>query len=114
MIAYVDASVILRFILHQTPTLQEWPQLQPAITSRLTRVECLRTIQRIHLTGSSDDAEAAAQIAAIEELLTRFEVVAISDVILDRAAGSFGSVVGTLDAIHLATALLYRGAHGGE
>jgi hypothetical protein len=40
-------------------------------------------------------------------MLASFQQVPISSAIQDRAAGLFHAVIGTLDAIHLATALVW-------
>ena len=41
MIAYVDASVLLRILLGQRESLAEWGDIRRCVTSALTEVECL-------------------------------------------------------------------------
>ncbi len=41
-----------------------------------------------------------------------FEIIPASEAVLSRAAQSFPTVVGTLDAMHLASALLLQGSKG--
>jgi hypothetical protein len=45
-------------------------------------------------------------------LIASLEIVEINSVILDRAAQPMPTELGTLDAIHLATALLWRESTG--
>ena len=48
------------------------------------------------------------------ELLRRFEIVEVERPVLTRAALPLPIALGTLDAIHLATAALWRENRGGE
>jgi len=50
----------------------------------------------------------ASRRAKILELIASLELVEIDAVVLDRAAQPTPTELGTLDAIHLATALLWR------
>ncbi len=49
MIAYVDASVLLRFALGQPDVLLEWRQIEKGVSSALVRTESLRTLDRLRL-----------------------------------------------------------------
>ena len=46
MIAYVDSSVFLRFILRQPMVLPEWRTISLLLMSSLLRVESSRTLDR--------------------------------------------------------------------
>jgi predicted nucleic acid-binding protein len=52
--------------------------------------------------------EVASRRATILELIASLELVEIDGVVLDRAAQPMPTELGTLDAIHLATALLWK------
>ena len=52
MIAYIDASVIIRLVFNEPYPLAEWSQIDEGITSQLTRLECAR-IDSIHLASAS-------------------------------------------------------------
>ena len=52
MIAYVDASVLLRFALGQPDALPEWRQIERGVSSALVRTESLRTLDRLRLARS--------------------------------------------------------------
>lgn len=112
MIVYLDSSVILRRVLDQPGQLAEWSRVRTPITSALAEVECLRTIDRLRLRGLLSDTEVARHCGTIEEVLARIELVHPSNIVLRRAAEPFPTSLGTLDAIHLATALLWRDERG--
>ena len=108
MIAYVDASVLLRVALGQPDVLPEWPQIQQGVASALVMTESLRTLDRLRRRVRVADAEVAKRRATILALIASLELVDIDTVVLDRAAQPMPTELGTLDAIHLATALLWK------
>lgn len=98
-VAYLDTSVLGR-VLKADPealtivrVLAEFDQL---VSSRLLKAELLRLGTRI---GKSEGAEI---------LLARIALMAIDDFVLAQAEKVEPPNVGTLDAIHLATALTVR------
>jgi predicted nucleic acid-binding protein len=107
VIAYVDSSVLLRLALSQAGALEEWSSVSRAVASALVEVECLRSIDRLRLTRRLDDREVAVRRQAIFRLLDTMEVVEPTRPILARAAQPLPTQLGTLDAIHLATASLW-------
>jgi len=108
VIAYVDASVLLRVALGQPDALPEWRQVDQGVSSALVMTECLRTLDRLRLRAALPDAEVATRRAGIFALLASLEIVDVNSVVLDRAAQPMPTELGTLDAIHLATALLWK------
>lgn len=108
MIAYLDASVLLRFALGQPDALPEWRQIERGVSSALIRTESLRTLDRLRLRANLTDAEVAKRRATVLAVIASLEVVDIGEAVLDRAAQPMPTEVGTLDAIHLATALLWK------
>ena len=108
MIAYLDSSTILRIVLGQANALKEWRSITQGVASALVEVECLRTLDRLRLSESLKDAEIAARREAVFRLLEAIEVVELTRPILSRAAQPLPTALGTLDAIHLATALLWK------
>ena len=109
MIAYVDASVLLRVALGQPDALPEWGEIDQGVASALVMTECLRTLDRVRLRAGLSDAEVAIRRATILALIGSLELVEIDSVVLDRAAQPMPTELGTLDAVHLATALLWKG-----
>ena len=67
-----------------------------------------RTLDRLRLRANLADAEVAKRRATILGLIASLELVEVDAVVLDRAAQPMPTVLGTLDAIHLATALLWK------
>jgi len=107
MIAYLDASVLLRVVLGQRNRLTEWKKVRVGVASALTRVESLRTLDRLRLHGVAAD-EIALRRDAVYRLMERIELVEPTGVVLHRAAQPMPVPLGTLDAVHLATATLWR------
>jgi predicted nucleic acid-binding protein len=108
--AYVDSSVLLRVVLRQAGALGEWATIRQGVASALVEVECLRTLDRLRLRAGVSDREIALRREAVFRLLEAFEVVQPTRAVLGRAAQPQPTELGTLDAIHLATAMLWRDA----
>src|SRR5205809_378410 len=105
MNVYVDSSVVLRRLRRQAAPLRGWGDWERAYASVLIRVETFRTIDRIRLSGRIDDHGVAEMFSDTRKILEAIALVPMSDAILDRASQSFLTSLGTLDALHLATAL---------
>jgi len=105
---YVDSSVLLRIVLGEPGRLREWSRITRALSSELIRLECLRTIDRARIRHHLADEAVAQQRAAVLEQLEGFEIVPVETAVLERAEEPFPTLLGSLDAIHLATALLTR------
>jgi predicted nucleic acid-binding protein len=114
MIAYVDASVLLRVVLRQSNALPEWTQIDRGVSSALVTTESLRTLDRLRLRAQLSDSELAPRRQAVLAVIASLELVEIDATVLDRAAQPMPTELGTLDAIHLASALLWRASTGEE
>jgi len=112
MIAYVDSSVLLRVALGQPNALTEWRDIERGVSSALVTSESLRTLDRVRLRANLSDIEVARRRATILALIDSLELVEIDNVVLNRAAQPMPTEIGTLDAIHLASALLWNDALG--
>ena len=108
MIAYVDASVLLRVALSQPNVLPEWPKIERGVASALVMTESLRTLDRLRLRTNLSDAEVAERRGIILAIGGSLELVEVDPLVLERAAQPMPTELGTLDAIHLATALLWK------
>jgi len=108
MIAYLDSSVLLRVILGQRNALKEWRSIERGVASALVEVECLRTLDRVRLAEGFDDADVAVRRGAVYRLIEAMEIVELTGSVLSRASQPLPTALGTLDALHLATALLWR------
>ena len=105
MIAFVDSSVVLRKLFGEPAALSEWSQIDEAYASRILPVEVGRVIDRCRLAGQIDDSDVALLHGEALRVLRSMQVLALSDGVLRRAAGPMPVTLGTLDALHLATAL---------
>jgi predicted nucleic acid-binding protein len=114
MIAYLDASVVLRLVLGEPNRLAEWKRVDTAVASALTEVECLRTLDRLSRLGSLSADELAERRTAVYRLLEAVEVVDVGRAVLRRASEPFSTPLGTLDAIHLSTAISWRDARNSD
>jgi predicted nucleic acid-binding protein len=108
MIAYVDSSVLLRLALGQPNALPEWRQIDRGVSSALISTESLRTLDRLRIRAGLSDIEIAKRRATILSLIASLELIEIDAMVLNRAAQPMPTELGTLDAIHLASALLWK------
>jgi predicted nucleic acid-binding protein len=106
--AYIDSSVLLRIVMSQSDRLKQWHAIERAVSSELIRIECLRTIDRLRRSGRLDDDDIAFRREAALQHLLRFDLMVIDNQVLERAADPFPTSLGTLDALHLASALVAR------
>jgi predicted nucleic acid-binding protein len=108
MTVYVDTSIVLRILLGEPKPVGIWGQWNKAYSSALSRVEALRTVDRLRLTQEISDSEVAELVREIKIIHETFAIYPVTNQIFQRASETFPTVVGTLDAIHLATALSIR------
>jgi predicted nucleic acid-binding protein len=107
VIAYLDSSAALRLILGQPGALREWSEVEGGVVSALVEVECLRSLDRWRLRDGTPEAVGTLRREAVFRLLATFQVMEINPAVLSRAAQPLPVALGTLDAIHLATAMLW-------
>lgn len=105
MTVYLDTSVVVSRLVGQSNTLASWGTWQRAFTSVLTRVEFLRTTDRMRLSGQIDDSERVSLQHHFDVVWEATNRIPLGAAVMERAAGSFPTVLGTLDALHLASAL---------
>ena len=105
---YIDSSVVLRIVFGEADPLPSWHRMRQAVSSQLLRVECLRTIDRARMKLRLADDEVTSLREEALGLLEGIGTIPLSAAILDRAADPFPTLIGSLDAIHLASALIAR------
>jgi predicted nucleic acid-binding protein len=106
--AYLDTSALLRLVLREPGALDEIRSCEALVSSELLAVESLRTIDRLRLQGSLSAEEAASRHTTITEWLEAVDLVRLQAPVLARASEPFPTPLGTLHALHLATALVWR------
>ena len=112
MIAYLDSSVLLRLILGQDNRLTEWASVERGVASALVEVECLRTLDRLRFNADLSDEDLATRRETVFRLTEEMILVEPTPAVLHRASQPLPTALGTLDAIHLATAGLWAETSG--
>jgi predicted nucleic acid-binding protein len=96
---------VLRRALHEADPLPILFGTAERASSPLTEVECLRSLDRLYQMDRLDADEVAAARAVIFEALDAAMKVPLDTDILARAGEPLPTPLGTLDAIHLVSAL---------
>ncbi len=96
-------------MLQQAPIAAALLSLEDGVTSALTEVECRRTLDNERMRRAEEPEIRALRFADLHRILARMRAVELSASILRRAGEPFHAPLGTLDAIHLATALAWEG-----
>lgn len=112
MTGYVDTSALLRLALREAGALDELRSYDALVSSELIAVEGCRTIDRLRLQGSLTTEEAVIRLRAVTEWLEAIDLVLLRPLVLRRASEPLPTPLGTLDALHLATALIWRDRMG--
>jgi predicted nucleic acid-binding protein len=112
MIAYIDTSVLLRIVLRERGALDDLRSYETLVSSELIAVESARVIDRLRIQGTLTTEEAAERTRVAADWLEAIDLVLLRPPVLSRASEPMPVPVGTLDAIHLATALIWRDRMG--
>jgi predicted nucleic acid-binding protein len=108
VIVYLDCSALLRLVLREEGALDEVRRAEGLVSSELLAVECPRTVDRLRLQGALSLEEAVLRRDAVAEWLEAVDLVILQRSVLSRASEPLPVPLGTLDALHLATALLWQ------
>lgn len=108
MIAYLDTSALLRLVLREAGALEDLRSSEGFVSSELLAVEALRTLDRLRLQGALSMEEAASRRETAAQWLEAVDLVLLQRPILARASEPFPMALGTLDALHLSTALVWQ------
>jgi predicted nucleic acid-binding protein len=106
--AYIDTSALLRIVLREPGALDDLRTYDALVSSELIAIESARTIERLRLQRSLTPAEAATRLRAVNDWLEAIDLVLLRTPVLSRASEPMPTALGTLDALHLATALIWR------
>jgi len=105
---YLDTSVVLRVLFNEPDPVQIWGKWDRAFSSNLWCVEAFRTVDRLRLSGNLTDSDVADLLNNIRTVDETLWIHPLAEAILKRASESFPTILGTLDALHLSTALSIR------
>ena len=112
MTVYLDSTFVMRRLLGVGEPADFWGKWDRAYASTLMRSECFRTANMLRLSGKIDDEGRARLGSWIERVCNTVVQVPVTDAIVERAAGAYPVVVGTLQALHLATMQELEAVHG--
>jgi predicted nucleic acid-binding protein len=102
--AFVDTSVVLRYVLEGDISLHQAFAATVTACSELLWIEAMRVAHRLRLNGVLSDQGLAEAVSRITACYASFRVYLIDDEIKKAAAGPYPTVIGTLEALHLACA----------
>ena len=108
MIVYLDTSVVLRPLLDQPKRLSFWGEWEAAYSSELMGVECRRVIDRLRLESIFDDREVAEAIERLIQIEKAIKRIRLNKSIIRAASQTMPTIVKTLDAFHLTSAIAVR------
>jgi predicted nucleic acid-binding protein len=100
--------VLLRLVLREAGALDDLRAYDTLVSSELIAVEGARTIDRLRLQGWLTTEEAAVRRRTLSGWLEAIDLVLLRAPVLARAGDPLPTPLGTLDAVHLATALVWR------
>jgi predicted nucleic acid-binding protein len=106
--AYIHTSALLRLVLREAAALEDLQSYDALVSSELIAVESARAIDRLRLQGALTMEEAAERLRAVTHWLEAIDLVLLRPPVLSRASEPLPTLLGFLDAIHLATALIWR------
>ena len=106
MVAYLDSSVLLRHILLGEEPIRHALEFPRVVSSELIEIECRRVLHRYRLAGELTDETLTVARERLDEVLAGIDLLEMSSQIKRRAMDPFPVNVRTLDALHIATALM--------
>ena len=113
MTAYLDSSVLLRHILLGEEPIRHALEFPRVVSSELIEIECRRVLHRCRLAGELTDEALTVARERLDEVLAGIDLLEVSRQIKHRAMAPFPVNVRTLDALHVATALMVGEDAGG-
>ncbi len=104
---YLDTSSFLEWMTLKHAD-EKRPKGEKIITSDLLRVESHRTFHRLRLENKITDLEFSNFEKKFNEFWETITVIFPDEQIYNMATKAFPTIIATLDAIHLSTAILYQ------
>lgn len=108
MVGYLDSSVLLQNLLEDDQGLKHALTCDYVISSELINIECCRIIHRYRLEGQLNESDFLRSLMRLEESLEEISMIKLVDEIKQRAAEAFPTIIKTLDALHLSSAIAYQ------
>ena len=115
-VVYAESSAVLAWLLEEPgrhTVAGELASADQVVTSALTVIECSRALARAREIKRVKPAEELAALRLLDQAAVSWNILDISDRVAERARGAFPhEPVRTLDAIHVATAIVFDQALG--
>lgn len=108
MVAYLDSSVLLRYVLLGEVTLKHAQDFPRLVSCELLEIECRRVLFRCHLERELDDEGLIEAVRRLDEVIDSMDLLELGTAVKRRAMEAFPIHIKTLDALHLASALYLR------
>ena len=112
MTLYAESSAVLSWLLGEplgNAVRLSLQQAEGVFASDLTLIECDRTLRRLAATGQLEIADATATRVRLESAATAWVIHRITPAVVERSRSAFpAEPIRSLDAIQLATALIFR------
>lgn len=108
---YLDTSVMLGWLLEGRTELSLIPAGYEVYSSRLLWIETLRGLDRAVRSRQISDNDGAVARIAFERMSLGISRLALTEEIQDRASQGFPTIIRTLDALHLSSAMALAPDH---
>jgi len=105
---YIDSSALLRFLLQHSNFINLVEYKNDFVSSELLRLECQRALIRYRLNQEVEDEGLLQLTEQFNDLLSRISLLKVNSEILDTASQNWGVNLGSLNSIHLASALFIK------
>ena len=106
--AYIDSSVLLRNLLGESEQIRELDRFKNYYSSRLLKTECIRVLNRAFSSNRLNDIQYSEAYQRLLFRLKGIKLIALDENIFDLAESHLPVALGTLDALHLSTAIRIR------
>lgn len=112
MNCYIDSSVLLRYLLTGDEEFQKVKDFKKIGSSELLFIECSRVLHRYRLESAISDYQLEEAVIHFTDIYNALHVFEMSSSVKKKSAESFPTIIGTLDAIHVSTAMLWAEQEG--
>ena len=97
--------MVLRVVLGQPGPRAPLGADEVVVSSELVRIEVMRTLDRLRVSGALSDGEHLARSTSALALLATMHLFPLADEVVDASCEKYAIEVSSLCAIHVATAL---------
>jgi predicted nucleic acid-binding protein len=105
--AYLDTSLVLDWLLEGSTAIERLSEFEEVASSRLLWIETVRTLDRAVRSRQITDRDGIEARIAFENMARGLTRLRLTEAVLSRASEGFPTIIRTLDALHLGTALAW-------